>query len=243
MPELRVVQLAGDWEVRVTPVPPHASFRWVKSHVQYPDKPPKPVVEMRSPLLSADAPPEIATALPDTPEWDAWMVALREWQDQCDKIRESKADEEMEFSLDYAIVDWRKKGTDDPWCAEPGADWEPRAALLRHNVDVSDDRRLAFIHYELLAQSENYNLVTRAAFPQGEADMSPVTEEEVSAALGSFRVGSGVPGESGSVGAASGSAGPRGQTTHQDVPIRQGNAAGGRKTNLARRLVYLVSGK
>jgi len=201
------------------------------------------MVEMRSPLLPADAPPETAPALPETPEWDEWMLALQKWQEACDRVRESKADEEMEFSLDYAIVDWRKKETDDPWCEEPDADWEPRAALLKYNVDVSDDRRLLFIRYELLAQPENYDRVAQAAFPQGEADMSPVTEEEVSAALGSFRTGGGVSGEPGSVGTASELARPGGQTSNQDVSIRQGDALGGRKANLARRLVYLVSGK
>jgi len=243
MPELRTVQLAGDWEVRVTPVPPHASFKWVKAHVKYPDKPPKPMVEMRSPLLPPDAPAESAPALPDTPEWDAWMLELQNWQEQCDKVREAKADEEMEFSLDYAVMDWRKSGTEDPWQSEPAADWEPRSALERHGVDVGDNRRLAFIHYELLAQPENYDLIVYAAFPKGEADMSPITEEEVNAALGNFRTGSGVSRESRNMGTTPEAARPKGQAAHQNVSIRQGDATGRRKANLARRLVFLVSGK
>ena len=243
MPELRIVQLLGDWEVRVTPVPPQASFRWVKAHVQYPDKPPKPMVEMRSPLLGPDAPPETAPALPETPEWDAWILEMQAWQEQCDTMRRDKADEEMDFSLDYAVVDWRRKGSEDEWQSEPADDWQPPPALKRHGISVDDNRRLAFIHYELLSQPASHELVMRAAFPSGEADMSPVTEKEVSAALGSFRTGSGVSRESGDMGATSGSARPGGQTSNQDVPVRQGNASGGRKANLARRLVFLVSGK
>lgn len=235
--ELTIVQLVGEWEVQVTPVPPQASFRWSKHHVKYPPKPYRPMVEIRSKLLPEGAPPEIVPALPESPEWNGWLEEMKIWQEECEHIREEMAPKEMEFSLDYAVKGWRKKGSEDEWLAEPPDGWLPSEALERHGIEDGLSVRLSFIYYELLAHPQNFDLIMAAAFPKGERDTSLISEEEVDAALSKFRSGGGMSGSAGHVGTNAGTGTQVRGAQGADEHVRRGNVSSRRKGTIARWLV------
>ena len=242
MPELKIVPLGNGWEVRVTPVPPHASVRWNRAHVKYPPKPVRPMVEIISKLLPKGSPPEVVPALPESDEWNAWVEEMTIWQAACDLVRADVAGLELDFSLDYAIADWRPEGSDEEWCSDVPDGWQPNPALARHGVEDDVDIRVAFIHYELMVPPASYDDVMEEAYPKGEQDTSPVTEEEVKAALGSFQPRGRVSGAAGNVGAVTGATGTTQQAARANVDVRQRDASRRCKEPLARRLVQWFKG-
>lgn len=242
MPELKIVPLGNGWEVRVTPVPPHASVRWDRARVKYPPKPVRPMVEIRSKLLPEGSTPEVVPALPESDEWNAWMKEMIIWQAECDQIRGDMAGLELDFSLDYSIVDWRPEGSDEGWCSVPPRDWQPNPALARHGMVDDLDTRVAFIHYELLAPPANYDAVMEVAYPKGEQDTSSVTEEEVVAAIRSFRSGGGISRAAGDMGVATGATGTAQQASRANVNVRKRDVSRRHKESLTRRLVQWFQG-
>lgn len=234
MPSGTIVQLSNQLEALVCPVPPHASFKWQKAHIHYPDKPGRPMVMLKSELTGHS---ETASALPESAEWNVWAQEMEIWRAECETLRMAAANDEMDFSIDYAVVGWRVCGSDDEWTIEPPDDWQPRGALDRHGIPVDESkRRIGFIYLELLERPEDHTAVLSAAFPEGELDTSPVTEEEVSAVAGKFRAGDGVSRTAGSVG---GRTGVGGREPHPNVTVRTRDAGGKQKSSIARRLVQL----
>jgi len=185
---------------------------------------------------------ETVPALPGSEEWEHWEKEMLAYRQECDSVRDEKLFEQSEYSLDYAIVRFRdisvvglEKGE---WLTNPPDDWEPRDAMERHGVAPIEDRRVAFVQLELLQYTWDFERIRTIAFPLGgERDTSPITKEEVGAALQMFR-----PGEGGAVGSlGSGSS----LTTRQvaDVNVRTGDASGRQTWPFTRRLVFLLTGK
>lgn len=239
MPSIRIVQLGDGWEVQVCTVPPHASFRWQKAHISYPVKPAHPVTEITSKL---DGHTESAPALPDSEEWKVWMEHMTVWQAECDKLDGDSYQQQLDFSLDYAVIGWRRIGEQE-WVTDPPLDWQPRDALSRHGVELYDNPRLNFIYLELLDDPDSFrmdmNRIMSTAFPKGEQDTSPVRDEEVTAVLDKFPNRDGVSKSTGNVGTDTGTSrkwGPYGSVYGRD-------AGGKRKPSFARWLVQLFEGK
>lgn len=179
----------GELEVLVRPVPPTASVHWQKAHVTLPKKPGRPMQEITSNL---DGHTEVVPALPDSDEWNVWVLKMQEWYAQVEDIQEQHIQDQMQFYMDYAIIGWRGAGSEDEWQEMPDEDWQPPAALARHGIDPIEDTRVAYIMYELLDENWKVQAVTSEVWPKeqdAERDASPVTEEEVSAVLEKFRSG------------------------------------------------------
>jgi hypothetical protein len=178
---------------------------------------------------------ETVEALPETKEYDAYLYEMMLWEEECRRIREDLALSETDFSYDYAILGWREMGSEE-WKSEAPDDWQPSGAYGRHGVELSDIRRLTFIFDELLDTADKMDAVREVAFPVGDADTSPITEEEVRAVLDTFPVGS--TGDGGSVGGTA----RAGRGGHQDVGVRKRDADGRRKRPLTRWLVRMLEG-
>jgi len=239
MPSTRIVLLGNGWELQVCTVPPHASFRWQKANIPTPPKPVRPMVEITSPL---DGHTEVVPALPDSAEWDAWIEQMKMWQADSDALFEEHYQEQMDFSLDYAIVGWRRAGEQE-WTTDPPVDWKPRDVLARHGVDLYDNTRLNFIYLELLDDPDTFkksvSRIMSTAYPGGEKDTSSVKDEEVTAVLDKFPVRDGTPGSARNVGSDT-------RTTKErsaDVVIRAGDDGGRGKASFARRVVQLFTRK
>jgi len=176
----------GELEVLVRPVPPTASVHWQKAHVRLPKKPSRPMQEITSKL---DGHTEIVPALPDSDEWNAWVLKMQDWYAQVDDIREEHIQDQMQFYMDYAILGWRNADSQDEWQEMPDEEWEIPAALTRHGVDSINDKRVAYIMYAILDENWKVQAVASKAWPEGrdaERDDSPVTREEVAAVLDKF---------------------------------------------------------
>ncbi len=84
--------------------------------------------------------------------------------------------------------DWSAPDVYIEQCTQDGVD-----------TQTQNSRRMQFINLELLERSIFIDEVSRIAFPMGDADTSPVREEEIRAVLEKFRAGDGVSNPSGSV--------------------------------------------
>jgi len=233
MSTVTVVSLSNDWEVQVRPVPPTATFKWEKANLNLPPKPGRPMATYTSEL---DGHIETVPALPDSKEWKEWELKMLTWREECDVLREDALYDESDYSIDYAIVAFRKK-EEGPWLIEPPAEWKVPEAMSRHGADDFDCRRLAFIQLELLEFQPDYEKLHAVMFPVGEQSTAPVIKEEIRAALERFPSGDG--GAARSLGASAGFS-SRG---HKDVNVRTGDASGGQKASIARRVVFLFKGK
>jgi hypothetical protein len=116
---------------------------------------------------------ELVTAPDDSPEWQAFVSASVEYDA---KVERAKND----FIYDYAIEAWRN-GTGD-WQTEPPSEWTFPPIFMQHGLKPSDSRRADYVRYELLALNEDVGLVLDDAL----GNATPVTDQEVDAALGGF---------------------------------------------------------
>ena len=235
----QVVEL-GEWEALVIPVPPTASFRWRKQKEQYPPKPPKPIAEYESVAGHT----ERVEALPESKEYNEWIQQMRIWKEECNAIAEKVAIEGSEFAYDYAILAWRhadETGAVSEWMTEPPNGWEPSGAYARHGLVPSDNLRLEFILHDLLCVDKYMALVTKIMYPNTlgtEGDTSPVTKEEVAAALATFQPGNEIPSATGRLGALARGRGV--QRQHQDVEHGSPTPSGRQKGNRASWLVRIA---
>jgi hypothetical protein len=180
---------------------------------------------------------ETVRALPESKEWKRYMVELAEWQAKSAQLRASTMLDEMAFSHDYAVIAWRQKGTED-WIYNVPDDWEPDESFDRHGVDIAgDEKRILWIRLELMEFQQDIEALNSLAFPdRGDRALTPVTDKEVRAVLGSFQPDVGSAG--GSVG---GNTGARRGRQDRDVSVR-GRDDGGRFARWARRLVRKLQG-
>lgn len=230
----------GELEVLVRPVPPTASVHWQQAHVKFPDKPGRPMQEITSKL---DGHVEVVPALPDSDEWNAWVLKMQEWNAAVREIQEKSMQDQMQFYMDYAIMGWRVAGGDDGWQESPPDDWQIPDALVRHGANLIEDRRVAYIMYVVLDENWKIQAVSSNAWPKdrdAERDASPVMREEVSAVLDKFRSRDADSGEA--VGS-----GARGQRIrHTDERIRARDAADGgdgRRSGFLVRTLKRLSGR
>lgn len=230
MTDSTVIDL-GTWEAQVRTVPPHASFRWQMVHLQYPEKPKKPTKLYTSKLTSHS---EEIDALPETEEYDAYIDALADWEEECVRIRNDVAVAEMDFSYDYAVVAFRYKGNEE-WLVEPPEEWEPSSAYSRHGVELDESRRITFIFDELLDTNSKMDAVRLLAFPQGDLSTAPIEDEEVSAVLSTFQ------GRGGSAARNMGGVREASGVRHQDVTIRGRDASSRRQRHNSGWLVQLFT--
>lgn len=130
--------LDSGYDVRLRPVPPHAITDVLSSF----PRPKYPVLH----LQSAAGPSEMAPALEDSPEWQAWNAENTEWNKLC-------IDAIAQFTLTYGVLDYRKTGTDDPWVRGAPKEWKIPSMMDRYGIEDSEDklvRWLQFIKYELI---------------------------------------------------------------------------------------------
>lgn len=227
----------GELEALVRTVPPTATVHWQRAHLDIPNKPGRPMVELTSKL---DGHTEIVPALPKSEEWDAWVAEMQEWYDEVDRIQEEKSYSQLEYHLDYALVGWRDAGSDNEWELDPPDDWNPPNVLERHGIDVTDDRRLAYILYVVLDEPWKINTVAEKAWRESkdpEHDASPITQKEISAVQDKFR--SGDADTRRHVGSASGSRGSRNSDERIRTRDAQGRQHGARSGFLVRLIPWL----
>jgi hypothetical protein len=149
--------------VRCRPIPPH-STRAVLSRFK---RPTVPNVELKS----AAGGSETAVALPETPEWDAFM---KEQEAYNEAVRMALDD----FMLNYGIVGW-KLDSESEWSTKPPDNWRVPALMSQYGVVDSDDlweQRLHFIRYGLILTDDDSEKVDRACM------IIPVTKEDVATA-------------------------------------------------------------
>jgi len=116
---------------------------------------------------------ELVTAPDDSPEWIAFVQASAEYDTQVERAKN-------DFIYDYAIEAWRN-GTGE-WQTEPPSEWAFPPIFMQHGLKPSDSRRADYVRYELLALNEDVGLVLDDAL----GNATPVTDQEVDAALGGF---------------------------------------------------------
>jgi len=138
---IRVVKLSSGYEVKVRPVPPHASVA-VMEQYEYPDAPTERVE-------SAAGHTEELPVPKDSPE-------MKVYQAECKRIYTESKKTAKKFLLDYAVVEWKDE---IGWRTEPHQDWTLDPVLVRHGVKPSDNRRVDFIRYELIADNADLDLI------------------------------------------------------------------------------------
>lgn len=178
MSKVRIEKLSSGYEVKVRLVPPHASVA-VMEQYEYPDAPTEKA-------QSAAGHQEEFPAPKDSPEMKAYQV-------ECNRIYKESKKAAKEFLLDYAVIEWRDEIS---WRTEPHQNWELDPVLVRHGVKPSDNRRVDFIRYELIADNADLDLIygmrlsvtpeaaikaAEAQFPgdgaDGEATAQPATKQ------------------------------------------------------------------
>lgn len=167
------------------PVPPTVIYRLRgKYERDLPPQPTMPQIELRSVAGHV----ERVSAPPDSPEYQRWLEEMERWEMECKRLRDLHAQQILEFCYDYACVAWRREGEEE-WQNEPPAGWDVDQVYRRHGLETTGNRRLEFILHEVLSTPEMMEAVQRAMFPVGEADMSPVSPQEVEEAQAFFRAG------------------------------------------------------
>ncbi len=187
--------LSGDYVVRVRSVPPYVGQQmFYRSQQALPPEPERPRVEAKSVAGHVEEMP----APEDSPEWQAWQEARRLWYAECARVTEEQNLRNADFTLDYAVVEWRPPvsrwrrlswlmarlaGLDPGWRSEPPKGWTLPAVLGRHGLgEESDNLRLDFIRCVLVATVEDMERLTDVAVGR----VAPLREEEVDAAFAGF---------------------------------------------------------
>lgn len=185
IPHNTTVISLGEYEVAVRPIPPIAMARLLgRQSALLPPEPPLPKVMVRS---IAGHEEEVA-ASPDTPEYQKWLVEVEQWEQKCKELRAQIELENQLFCYDYAIVAWRRIGTEE-WQYEPDETYAVPTAYARHGISTSNDRRVEFIVNELLTQVEYLEQIQRAMYPSVdyESNPAPIEEQEVADMMRLFR--------------------------------------------------------
>lgn len=189
--------MSGSYVVRVRPVPPYVGQQmFFRSQQAMPPEPKRPRVEAQSVAGHVEEMP----APEDSPEWKAWQEARRLWYAECAQVTEEQNLRNADFTLDYAVVEWRPPATrrrrlswslarfvglDPGWQSEPPDGWLLPAVLGRHGLgDISANLRLDFIRCVLVATVEDMERLTNVAIGR----VAPLREEEVDAAFAGFPV-------------------------------------------------------
>ena len=154
--------------VRTRAVPTHAIVQ-IGSNI-------KPPVAPKIPVKSIAGHSELVTAPDDSPEWIDFVRASNEYNERTEKAKN-------DFIYDYAVEAW-KNGAGD-WRTEPPDDWTFPAIFESHGLKASQSRRADYIRYHLLISNDDVGTVLNDALGQA----APITDGEVSAALGGFQPG------------------------------------------------------
>lgn len=171
--------------IRWRPVPPYAIAQaWSSLR-----DPPPPTQEIES----AAGHTEKVRVDEDSPEFDRYVQQLGE-------VRQLRAQRMQDLTLDYGIVDWLPPPPDGVlgvivkalrtlgikrWRDEPPQGWKIPERLERYGVGEYIDRRLTYIHVELLQTRADLQRVYAHIGPRGAA--GALENEEVEAAEASFR--------------------------------------------------------
>ncbi len=187
--------LSGGYTVRVRPVPPYVGQQMFhRAQQALPPEPERPKVKAKSVAGHVEEMP----APEGSPEWDTWSEARRVWYAECAKVTEEQNLRNADFTLDYAVIEWRPPasrwrrllwllarlvGLDSGWQCEPPDGWILPAVLTRHGLgDASKNLRLDFIRCELVATVEDMERLTEVAVGR----VASLEEEEVNAAFAGF---------------------------------------------------------
>lgn len=157
----------GTLLVRLRSVPGYASLQ-VSARFEFPSA---PKVKVHS-VAGHD---ELKDAPTDSPEWAEYAAKSAE-------VRKSVERAQNDFLYDYAVEAW-SFDNGSTWHDDVSADWQFPAVLLRHGIAPGDNRRVDYIRYELITS----NVDVAALFEAALGDAAPITDREVSAALGGFR--------------------------------------------------------
>jgi len=192
--------LSGGYVVRVRSVPPYVGQQmFYRTQQALPPEPKRPRVEAKSIAGHVEEMP----APEDSPEWKAWQEQRRLWYADCARVTEEQNLRNADFTLDYAVVEWRPPSTrwrrlswwlarlggfDPGWQSEPPDGWILPAVLARHGLDTgSGNLRLDFIRCVLVATVEDMERLTEVAIGR----TASLREEEVDAAFAGFPAESG----------------------------------------------------
>jgi hypothetical protein len=154
--------------VKTRAVPTHAIVQ-VGGNIKQPVAP-------KIPIKSIAGHTELVTAPDDSPEWMDFVQTSNEYNARIEKAKN-------DFIYDFAVEAW-KNGAGD-WQTQPPDDWEFPAIFESHGLKASQSRRADYIRYHLLIANDDVGVVLGDAL--GEA--APITDSEVSAALGGFQPG------------------------------------------------------
>jgi hypothetical protein len=172
---MQEVTLYGGVVVRVRPTPPHVWRRFqAEARAELPPEPQLPTRQAKGAAGNVETMP----ADEGTPEYEAWLAQWNVWAQDNQAALNLINEHWRGLMLDYAIVEWRQPGGD--WVSEPPEDWEYPAALSRAGLNPGDNRRLDYIHLELLTTPAAVELVTVAA------TITDLAEEEVEAQMRGF---------------------------------------------------------
>ncbi len=183
---VREVLLTTGVQMRCRPVPPFATAA-VRSTL--PD-PPFPQVTVES----AAGGPEKHPALPETPEYKAWVIAKEKHRRELGLALER-------FTFNYGVVAWRfpailapgeptEEGKDvegvvtyGEWLTSPPDEWYLDDTLQDYGIKAlkGPDRRAQYILYELILNDRD-----SAAVEEVVIQPDPLGKEEVLAALAPF---------------------------------------------------------
>lgn len=152
--------------VRTRAVPTHAIVQ-VGGNIKQPVAP-------KIPIKSIAGHTELVTAPDDSPEWMDFVQTSNEYNARIEKAKN-------DFIYDFAVEAWRNGAGD--WQTQPPADWEFPAIFESHGLKASQSRRADYIRYHLLVANDDVGIVLEDALGQA----APITDGEVSAALGGFQ--------------------------------------------------------
>lgn len=151
--------------VRARSVPPYATMQ-----VRQVEKPP---AFPREKIKSAAGGVEEQDALENSD-------AAKEWTAQMQDFQQRQRERTENFLLDFGIVEWKRP--DQEWTTDPPDEWSIPSVLVRHGIIPSDNRRVDFIKYELIATGPDQDKLDSVLTGEYE----PITQEEVDQALVPF---------------------------------------------------------
>jgi hypothetical protein len=153
--------------VHTRQIPSYASLQ-VSAQFKRPDAP-------KIKVHSVAGHDELKDAPTDSPEWAEYSKQVREIDKQIERAQ-------SDFLYDYAVESWSCDGG-KTWVSDAPPDWKFPDVFIRHGIQPSDNRRVDYIRYELITSNEDVG----ALFDDALGNTAPITDQEVSAALGGFR--------------------------------------------------------
>lgn len=188
------LSLGDGVEVRYRTVPPHVYMQFERLSREGMELPPvAPTIEMKSDLTGHT---ETSEALPDTPEYDAFMIEYEAWV-QRNAVAEGERQAKWNSLLcNFGIISWRLYPTSGRfrgirhlfrrlvgkgWVLDVPEDWVYPQALVDVGLEESDNRRMDYIGIEVISTPVALSKILMSVMT-----VTDVGDGEVEAAFGGF---------------------------------------------------------